>query len=96
MLLMLSVLPVLMVTPRPGSAMFAVASRPGRAPTVPAAATAPLAGAPVGPVIASVLAHAGASMAIRSAAIPREPYALTEPSEMPSVSATCASVMSAK
>jgi hypothetical protein len=28
--------------------------------------------------------------------MPREPYALTEPREMPSVSATCASVMSAK
>ncbi len=40
--------------------------------------------------------HADASMASRSAAMPREPYALTEPSEMPSVSATWASVMSAK
>lgn len=43
-----------------------------------------------------VLAHAGASMATRSAAMPREPYALTEPSDIPRVSATCASVMSAK
>ena len=40
--------------------------------------------------------HAGASIATRSAAMPRDPYALTEPSDMPSVSATCASVMSAK
>ncbi len=43
-----------------------------------------------------VVAHAGSSMAIRSAAIPREPYAFTEPSDTPSVSATWASVMSAK
>lgn len=43
-----------------------------------------------------VLTHAGASMAIRSAAIPREPYALTDPSDIPRVSATWASVMSAK
>ena len=43
-----------------------------------------------------VPAHAGASMATRSAAMPREPYAFTEPSDMPSVSATWASVMSAK
>lgn len=43
-----------------------------------------------------LVAHAGSSMAIRSAAIPREPYAFTEPSDMPSVSATWASVMSAK
>ncbi|CAM5714728.1 hypothetical protein STENM223S_10828 [Streptomyces tendae] len=42
------------------------------------------------------VAHDDASMASRSAAMPREPYALTEPSEMPSVSATWASVMSAK
>ncbi len=42
------------------------------------------------------VAHAGASMATLSAAIPREPYALTEPRDMPSVSATWASVMSAK
>ncbi|GAQ69134.1 hypothetical protein T45_00856 [Streptomyces turgidiscabies] len=41
-------------------------------------------------------AHAGSSMAMRSAAMPREPYAFTEPSDMPSVSATCASVMSEK
>lgn len=41
-------------------------------------------------------AHVWASITTRSAAIPREPYALTEPSETPSVSATCASVMSAK
>lgn len=41
-------------------------------------------------------AHAVASMAIRSAAMPREPYAFTEPRDMPSVSETCASVMSAK
>lgn len=43
-----------------------------------------------------VVAHAGASMATRSAAMPREPYAFTEPSDMPRVSATWASVMSAK
>lgn len=41
-------------------------------------------------------AHVWASITTRSAAIPREPYALTEPSETPSVSATWASVMSAK
>ncbi len=40
--------------------------------------------------------HAWASITARSAAIPREPYALTEPREIPSVSATWASVMSAK
>ncbi len=52
---------------------------------------------PVGPTRPRVLVvHAGASMATRSAAIPREPYALTEPSDIPRVSATCASVMSAK
>ena len=44
----------------------------------------------------ALVAHAGSSMAMRSAAIPREPYAFTEPSDMPSVSATWASVMSAK
>jgi hypothetical protein len=33
-------------------------------------------------------AHFVASMATRSAAIPREPYALTEPRETPRVSAT--------
>ncbi|GAA3099919.1 hypothetical protein GCM10017687_08700 [Streptomyces echinatus] len=33
-------------------------------------------------------AHAGASMATRKAAMPREPYAFTEPRDMPSVSAT--------
>ena len=44
----------------------------------------------------TLVAHAGSSMAIRSAAIPREPYAFTEPSDTPSVSATWASVMSAK
>lgn len=42
------------------------------------------------------VAHTGSSMAMRSAAIPREPYAFTEPSDTPSVSATWASVMSAK
>ena len=52
--------------------------------------------APVGSVALAVRAHAGASMATRSAAMPREPYALTEPSDMPRVSATWASVMSAK
>lgn len=51
---------------------------------------------PVGAVVPAVRAHAGASMATRSAAMPREPYAFTEPSDMPSVSATWASVMSAK
>lgn len=35
-----------------------------------------------------VPAHAVASMATRSAAMPREPYAFTEPSDIPSVSAT--------
>lgn len=35
-----------------------------------------------------VPAHAVASMATRSAAMPREPYAFTEPREIPSVSAT--------
>lgn len=44
----------------------------------------------------AVPVHAVASMAIRSAAMPREPYAFTEPRDMPSVSETCASVMSAK
>ncbi|CAM5718836.1 hypothetical protein SMICM304S_05401 [Streptomyces microflavus] len=48
------------------------------------------------PVLVPVPAHAWASITTRSAAIPREPYALTEPSEIPSVSATWASVMSAK
>lgn len=52
--------------------------------------------APVGSVVLAVRAHADASMATRSAAMPREPYALTEPSDMPRVSATWASVMSAK
>lgn len=37
-----------------------------------------------------------ASIATRSAAMPRDPYAFTEPSDIPSVSATWASVMSAK
>ncbi len=41
-------------------------------------------------------AHTGSSMAMRSAAIPREPYAFTEPNEMPRASATWASVMSEK
>ncbi len=43
-----------------------------------------------------VCGHAVASIATRSAARPREPYAFTEPSDIPSVSATWASVMSAK
>lgn len=46
--------------------------------------------------VLGVLVHVRAPMAIRSAAMPREPYALTEPSDMPRVSATWASVMSAK
>ncbi len=41
-----------------------------------------------------LLGHCPASIRTRSAAIPRDPYAFTEPSEMPRVSATCASVMS--
>ncbi|WP_093612336.1 hypothetical protein [Streptomyces indicus] len=44
----------------------------GGAPTVPAARVPPLVGVAARP-IAAELAHAGASMAIRSAAIPREP-----------------------
>ncbi len=55
-------------------------------------AVAPVAGVS----LRKVVAHTGASIATRSAAMPREPYALTEPSESPRVSATWASVMSAK
>ena len=68
---------------------------PGSTP----AGTEPVPAGPFGParsVVLAVRAHAGASMATRSAAMPREPYAFTEPSDMPSVSATWASVMSAK
>ena len=42
------------------------------------------------------LTHDAASIAVRSAAMPRDPYAFTEPRESPSTLATCASVMSAK
>lgn len=41
-------------------------------------------------------AHDVLPIATRRAAMPREPYALTEPTDMPSVSAAWASVMSAK
>lgn len=41
-------------------------------------------------------AHACASIVTRSAAMPLDPYAFTEPSDIPSVSATWASVMSEK
>lgn len=47
-----------------------------------AAVPRPPVAVPVGP------RHAGASMAIRRAAMPRDPYAFTEPRDIPSVSAT--------
>lgn len=68
-------------------------------PVIPMSASRP-AQVPV-PVLAPVIVvvtptHACASITTRSAAMPREPYAFTEPRDIPSVSATCASVMSAK